>query len=128
MKSSADRVAAFKARMQGEAISPATARCLNPVGGIDTESMNAFITRTGQMVTLELQVKQSLDGAGIPTVQYAFYMAFARSIWALRQRGFTATGPTSLFQKEANNRKAVWVARGLNAARLSAIIAIVTAP
>lgn len=128
MKSAADRVEAFRARMQGEAVSPATKRCLDPVGGVDTESMNQFITRIGQIVTLELQVKSYLDGQGVPTIQYPFYMSFARSIWSLKMAGYTAAGATTIFKTEANARKGVWVARGLDNVKLTAIIVLVSAP
>jgi len=114
--------------MQGEAIGPASARCLDPVGGLDTESMNAFITRTGQMVTLELQVKSYLDGQGVHTIQYPYYLSFARSIWAQKMKGYTATNPTSIFKVESNAKALLWVARGLDIAKLDAIIAMVGAP
>jgi hypothetical protein len=128
MKSAADRVLAFRARMQGEAVSPATKRCLDAVGGIDSESMNQFITRTGQIVLLELQVKSYLDGQGVPTTQYPSYMSFARSIWSLKMAGYTAAGATTIFRTEAVARAAVWVTRGLDIAKLNAIIVLVSAP
>jgi hypothetical protein len=128
MKSAADRVAAFRVRMQGEALGPAASRCLTPVGGLDTESMNAFITRTGQLYMLELQIKQLMDGQGVSTILYPFYMSFGRNLWALRMRGYTATGPTSIFQTETAIRQALWVARGLSLPLLAAVAALVTHP
>jgi len=128
MKSALDRVAAFRAKMQGEALSSAASRTLLPVNGEDTESMNAFITRVGQVVALELQIKQLLNGLGTSTILYPCYMAFGCGLWALKMRGLTATGPTSIFQTEANVRKAIWVGRGLDPTALEGIIAIVTAP
>ena len=42
------------------------------------------VTAVFPMITaMELQVKQVLDGAGVPTRDYPSYLAFGRSLWAL---------------------------------------------
>jgi hypothetical protein len=65
----------------------------------------------------ELQVKQVCDGAGVPTIQYPFYLCFGREIWALQRRDVSgeslAIEAATLIEK--------WKTRGLTEAVLQAI-------
>jgi len=69
------------------------------------------------MAAMELQVKQVCDGAGVPTIQYPFYLCFGREMWSLSRKDISGE---SLAQ-EAATLIAKWVARGLTSAVLQAI-------
>ena len=50
-------------------------------------AMLANVTAVFPLITaMELQVKQVCDGAGVPTIQYPFYLNFGREIWALTRK------------------------------------------
>jgi len=66
---------------------------------------------------MELQAKQVCDAAGVPTIQYPFYLCFGREMWALSRKEISGE---SLAQ-EAATLIAKWVARGLTQAVLQAI-------
>ena len=81
-------------------------------------TMLANVTAVYPMIAaMELQVKQVCDGAGVPTIQYPFYLNFGREIWALTRKEVSGE---SLAQ-EAAVLIAKWVARGLTQAVLQAI-------
>jgi len=81
-------------------------------------AMLANVTAVFPMITaMELQVKQVCDGAGVPTIQYPFYLNFGREMWALSRKEISGE---SLAQ-EAAVLIAKWVARGLTQAVLQAI-------
>jgi len=40
-----------------------------------------------QLVQVEAQIRSDLNGSGVPTIQYPFYLNFGREIWALQRRG-----------------------------------------
>lgn len=69
------------------------------------------------LTAMEQQVKQVCDGAGVPTIQYPFYLCFGREMWALIRRDISCE---SLAQ-EAARLIAKWKARGLTEAVLQAI-------
>ena len=70
-----------------------------------------------QIALMETQVKQVCDGAGVPTIQYPFYLCFGREIWSLSRKEISGE---SLAQ-EAARLIAKWVARGLQSPVLQAI-------
>jgi len=69
------------------------------------------------MTAMELQVKQTCDAAGVPTIQYPFYLCFGREIWALTRKDISGES----LAKEAATLIAKWVARGLTQSVLQAI-------
>ena len=76
------------------------------------------VTAVFPMITaMELQVKQVCDGAGVPTIQYPFYLCFGREMWALSRKDISGE---SLAQ-EAAILITKWTARGLTAAVLQGI-------
>ena len=80
--------------------------------------MLANVTAVTPMITaMELQVKQVCDGAGVPTIQYPYYLCFGREIWALSRRDISGES----LAKEAATLIAKWKARGLTEALLQAI-------
>ena len=69
------------------------------------------------IASMEGQVKQVLDGAGVPTTDYPWYLDFGREIWRLQRNEVSGE---SLAQ-EAAVLIAKWVARGLTQAVLQAV-------
>jgi hypothetical protein len=62
-----------------------------------------------QLADMESQVKQVLDGLGLPTVQYPFYLAFGRELFRLGRQG--VSGESVAIEAQVLLDK--WVARGL---------------
>jgi len=69
------------------------------------------------IAAMELQVKQVCDGAGVPTIQYPFYLCFGREIWALTRKEVSGES----LALEAATLIAKWVARGLQQPLLESI-------
>ena len=81
-------------------------------------AMLASVTAVFPMITaMELQVKQVCDGAGVPTIQYPFYLNFGREIWALTRKEVSGES----LALEAAVLVAKWKARGLTEAVLQGI-------
>jgi hypothetical protein len=81
-------------------------------------AMLAAVTAVFPLLTaMELQVKQTCDASGVPTIQYPFYLNFGREIWALTRKEVSGE---SLAQAAAV-LIAKWTARGLTQAVLQAI-------
>ena len=82
-------------------------------------AMLASVTATYPMIAaMELQVKQVCDGAGVPTIQYPFYLCFGREMWHM-------THENEMSGESAAQAAAVliakWTARGLTQSVLQAI-------
>jgi len=69
------------------------------------------------IAAMELQVKQVCDGAGVPTIQYPFYLCFGREMWALTRKDISGES----LAVEAAVLIGKWVARGLQQPLLQAI-------
>ena len=81
-------------------------------------AMLASVTATYPMIAaMELQVKQVCDGAGVPTIQYPFYLCFGREMWSLSRSDISGES----LAKEAAVLIAKWKARGLTEAVLQGI-------
>ncbi len=81
-------------------------------------TMLANVSAVTPMITaMELQVKQVCDGAGVPTIQYPFYLSFGREMWALTRKDISGES----LAIEAATLIAKWKARGLTEALLAAI-------
>jgi len=78
------------------------------------QSVNAV---TPMITAMELQVKQVCDGAGVPTIQYPFYLCFGREMWALSRKDISGES----FAQEAAILITKWTARGLQGPVLQAI-------
>jgi hypothetical protein len=76
-----------------------------------------FAVVTPNLVASETAVKQVLDGAGVPTIQYPFYLCFGRELFALQRREISGES----LALEAATLIAKWVARGLTQAVLQAV-------
>ena len=94
---------------------------LERVTAILTEKRPKMLEHVSSVVpmlaAMELEVKQVCDGAGVPTIQYPFYLCFGREIWSLTRKGISGE---SLAQAAAT-LIAKWVSRGLSAPVLQAI-------
>jgi hypothetical protein len=94
---------------------------LERINAILTEKRPTMLQNMSAVVPLlaamEQQVKQVCDGAGVPTIQYPFYLCFGREIWALTRRDISGES----LAIEAATLIAKWVARGLTTAVLQAI-------
>ena len=81
-------------------------------------AMLASVTATYPMIAaMELQVKQVCDGAGVPTIQYPFYLCFGREMWALSRKDISGES----LALEAAILVSKWTSRGLTAAVLQGI-------
>jgi hypothetical protein len=62
-----------------------------------------------ELVAVETQVKQVLDGEGVSTIDYPFYLAFGRELWRLQRQGISGDS----LAREAQVLLQKWVGRGL---------------
>lgn len=62
-----------------------------------------------ELVQMETETKQVLDGEGVSVIQYPFYLAFARELWRKRRQAISG----SSLAREAQVLIAKWEARGL---------------
>ncbi len=69
------------------------------------------------LASMEGQVKQTLDAAGVATILYPSYLCFGREMWHLYAKEITGESAA----KEAATLIAKWVSRGLTQAVLQAI-------
>jgi hypothetical protein len=94
---------------------------LERVSAILTEKRPKMLEHQGSVVPLlaamELEVKQTCDAAGVPTIQYPFYLCFGREIWALTRKDISGES----MALEAATLIAKWVSRGLAQTTLEAI-------
>jgi hypothetical protein len=61
------------------------------------------------IVQMETQVRQVLNGSGVPTIQYPFYLCYGRELWSRIRNGMEGES----LAIEAAVLLAKWVARGL---------------
>jgi hypothetical protein len=94
---------------------------LERVSAILTEKRPKMLQNVASVAPLiaamELQVKQVCDGAGVPTIQYPFYLCFGREMWALTRKDISGES----LALEGATLIAKWVARGLQQPVLQAI-------
>jgi len=69
------------------------------------------------IVQMETQVRQVLNGAGVTCIHYAFYLCFGRELWSRIRNGMDGES----LAIEAAVLIAKWKARGLTEAVLQAI-------
>ena len=69
------------------------------------------------LASMEQQVKQVCDSAGVSTIQYPFYLCFGREMWALIRKDIS--GESAAMETAVLVTK--WTARGLTQAVLQAI-------
>jgi hypothetical protein len=70
------------------------------------------------LTSMESQVKQTCDAAGVSVITYPFYLCFGRELWHITHET-EMSGESAA--KEAATLIAKWVARGLTQAVLQAI-------
>lgn len=81
------------------------------------EMKTNFGVTAAEEVSIEAQVRQVCNGAGVPTIQYPFYLCFGREMWALQRRGVAGESMAI----EAAVLIAKWVAQGMTEGVLQAI-------
>ena len=69
------------------------------------------------LASMESQVKQTIDAAGVSTIQYPFYLCFGREMWSKSRKEMSGES----LALEAATLIAKWVARGLTQSVLQAI-------
>jgi hypothetical protein len=69
------------------------------------------------IVQMETQVRQVLNGAGVPFIMYPFYLNFGRELWSRIRKGMEGES----LAIEAATLIAKWVARGLTQSVLQAV-------
>ena len=69
------------------------------------------------MAAMEIEVKQTCDASGVPTIQYPFYLCFGREMWALTRKEISGES----MSLEAATLIAKCVSRGLEQTVLQAI-------
>ncbi|MEO0019803.1 MAG: hypothetical protein ABIK47_04075 [candidate division WOR-3 bacterium] len=62
-----------------------------------------------ELVAIETQIKQVLDGEGVSVIDYPFYLAFGRELWSKQRAGLS--GDSLAIEAQTLIQK--WVARGL---------------
>lgn len=70
-----------------------------------------------QLVAMETQVKQVLDGQGVSIIEYPFYLAFGREVWRLIRQELSGES----LKQEVAALMVKWVARGLELPVLQAV-------
>jgi hypothetical protein len=100
----------------------ATKRIGNWDAGYDTAAIKAKVDKkradmlarmtaqTTAIVSMEGQVKQVVDLAGVSIIQYPFYLSFGRELWAMTHER-EVSGESAAVEAELLIVK--WVARGL---------------
>ncbi len=62
------------------------------------------------LTTMEDEVKQVLDGLGLPVIQYPFYLSYGRELWRITHER-NMSGESAAIEADILLNK--WVARGL---------------
>ena len=70
-----------------------------------------------QIITMEQQVRQTLNASGVSVIQYPFFLCFGRQIWSKIRKGMAGES----LAEEVALLLASWVARGLSQAVLQAV-------
>jgi hypothetical protein len=73
-----------------------------------------FAAAINELVQIEEQIQVLLNAAGVPTIQYPFYLCFGRELWSRENAGINGAALDA--QAQASHDK--WVSRGLASARL----------
>jgi len=79
--------------------------------------LSRFTAVTPVLAEMEISVKQVLDGQGVATIRYPFYLDFGREVWALQGKGVSGES----LKQEVAVLVAKWEARGLELPVLQAI-------
>jgi len=69
------------------------------------------------LVSMETQVKQVLDGQGVATIDYPFYLSFGREVWRLLRQEVSGES----LKQEVAVLVTKWAARGLELPVLQAV-------
>jgi hypothetical protein len=112
MRSDAQRIAKYLAKTVPATMSLKIASVLSTM-------KTDFASVTDDLVEMEIALQGMLNGAGVPTIQYPFYLSFGRELWALGHTGISGDSATGV----AQDIKDKWEGQGLASATLIAIAA-----
>lgn len=59
---------------------------------------SGFATKVAGLVAVEIQMQAACNAAGVPTIQYPFYINYAREAWKLQTSGISGTTFTMMMQ------------------------------
>jgi hypothetical protein len=79
-----------------------------------TGMKSGYADAVNSIVPIMQQTQALLNSAGVPTITYPYYLAFAREIWALTAKGITG----ATLEDMAQSLHDKWEAYGLATARL----------
>lgn len=85
MKTDAERIASYLAKTVPATLSLKVAAVL---GGMQS----GFASVMNDLVPIEIATQGVLNDAAVPTIQYPFYLNFAREIWARQHAGIDGPG------------------------------------
>jgi len=83
------------------------------LGSMSENAKATFVSIT----VMEQQVRALLNGSGVPTIQYPFYLNFGRQLWSKIRKGMAGESLAT----EGAVLVAYWVAQGLTQSVLEAI-------
>ncbi len=86
-----------------------TERVKETLDSLRPDMLQSVVATFPQLADMETQVKQVLDGLGLPTVNYPFYLAYGRELFRLTRQGIS--GESVAIEAQVLLEK--WVARGL---------------
>ena len=84
MRTDAQRIASYDTKSNPTTVAPVVTAQL-------PDMKSGFASKVQSLATFEQTAQASMNAAGIPTIQYPFYLNFGRELWALAARGVSGT-------------------------------------
>ena len=110
LRSSADRIDKYTAKTAPTTVGLKIAANLAVM-------KSEFSAVAQSLAPIEQQIQAILNGMGVPTIQYPFYLSFGRQLWALDWKGID--GATAVARATSIHGR--WVGFGLDTANLKTI-------
>lgn len=107
MRTDADRIAKYTAKTDSDNVALIVAARLAAM-------KSGFAARMAEWVGMESAIQALLNGTGVATIQYPFYLCYGREIQGLKFRGIEGASLTL----EAQRLKDKWETWGLTSATL----------
>ena len=112
LRSSADRIDKYTAKTAPTTVGLKIASSLSVM-------KSEFAAVAQSLAPIEQQIQALLNGMGVPTIQYPFYLCFGRELWALDWKGIDGAAAIA----RATSMHTRWVGFGLDTANLKTIAA-----
>lgn len=110
MRSDTDRIDKYTAKVAPTTVGLKVASRL-------TGMKSGFSDMMDELVPVEQQIQGILNGSGVPTIQYPFYLCFGRELWKMEKNGIA--GSAALARAQALTDK--WEEFGCESATLITI-------